>query len=254
MLKKAILSLASLTLLFMFAVSVWAKAPEERPNPLNDRGPLTKITFIHYRRGFAKPDGVGNGNGNKKDSGPSCYGFLAKGVEWKNFPRDIYVNSTGSGMNQNDVLTGTEISANTWDSELTATNLFGSVYASSEANWDDQSPDYKNEVSFGNYNSGVIAVTNVWGYFSGPPQTREIVEFDILFNTDYAWGNNSDSNVEIMDFQNIATHELGHGWGLDDIYDTSCSAVTMYGYSDYGDIEKRTLEQPDIDGLQSLYN
>jgi len=29
--------------------------------------------------------------------------------------------------------------------------------------------------------------------------------------------------------------------------------VTMYGYSDYGEIIKRTLEQPDITGLQTLY-
>ena len=56
-----------------------------------------------------------------------------------------------------------------------------------------------------------------------------------------------------MDLQNIATHELGHGVGLADIYDTTCSAVTMYGYSNNGDIQKRTLEVPDIRGLQTLY-
>jgi hypothetical protein len=27
----------------------------------------------------------------------------------------------------------------------------------------------------------------------------------------------------------------------------------MYGYSDYGEVKKRTLEQPDITGLQTLY-
>jgi len=29
--------------------------------------------------------------------------------------------------------------------------------------------------------------------------------------------------------------------------------VTMYGYSNYGETSKRTLEQPDITGLQSMY-
>jgi len=56
-----------------------------------------------------------------------------------------------------------------------------------------------------------------------------------------------------MDLQNIATHELGHAVGLNDIYSGSCSYVTMYGYSTEGDIGKRTLEQPDITGLQTMY-
>jgi tryptophanase len=45
----------------------------------------------------------------------------------------------------------------------------------------------------------------------------------------------------------------GHGVGLDDVYDTACSEVTMYGYSTYGEIKKRDLETPDIIGLQKLY-
>ena len=56
-----------------------------------------------------------------------------------------------------------------------------------------------------------------------------------------------------MDLQNIATHEIGHGVGLTDVYQTACSQATMYGYSDYGDIIKRDLAQPDITGLQKLY-
>ena len=73
-----------------------------------------------------------------------------------------------------------------------------------------------------------------------------------MFDTDWTWG---DAIIDLtkMDLQNIATHELGHGVGLGDVYDTVCSAVTMYGYSDYGEIQKRTLEQPDIKGLLTLY-
>ena len=43
------------------------------------------------------------------------------------------------------------------------------------------------------------------------------------------------------------------GVGLADVYDYTCSAVTMYGYSDYGETDKRTLETTDIAGLQVLY-
>ena len=73
-----------------------------------------------------------------------------------------------------------------------------------------------------------------------------------MFDTDYIWGD-ADVDYSVMDLQNIATHELGHGVGLADIYTSSCSAVTMYGYSNNGETEKRTLELPDITGLQKIY-
>ena len=81
---------------------------------------------------------------------------------------------------------------------------------------------------------------------------REIIEFDVLFDTDYTWGD-ADINPTVMDLQNIATHEIGHGLGLADIYDSACSEVTMYGYSVYGETKKRTLEPPDMTGMQELY-
>ena len=107
--------------------------------------------------------------------------------------------------------------------------------------------DFVNAIDFGDYSDDkVIAVTSVWY----TPKGRQIVEFDIRFNTRFSWG---DAESDKMDLQNIATHELGHSIGLADIYSTACSAVTMYGYSDYGEIQKRTLEQPDITGLQKMY-
>jgi len=95
------------------------------------------------------------------------------------------------------------------------------------------------------------------GLFSGPPRLRKIIEFDILFDTDYEWGyagptdEDELGDTSVMDLQNIATHELGHGLGLADIY--NCPEVTMYGYSDYGETQKRTLDGPDITGIQELY-
>ncbi len=74
----------------------------------------------------------------------------------------------------------------------------------------------------------------------------------MLLNTDFAWGD-ATLNPERMDLQNIAVHELGHSVGLGDIYSTSCNSVTMFGYSTEGEISKRTLEQPDITGLQKMY-
>lgn len=197
---------------------------------------LEKIVFIHYKKGFAKPSG-----GTK---GAACYGFLSKGAKLK---------SVGDLTIHPDLDVSTILaSANEWDSYTSAT-LFGTSTIDSTANWDSDAPDGRNEFSYGNYlQEGVIAVTIVWGYFSGHPSTREIVEFDVMFDTGYEWGDATVDKTK-MDLQNIATHELGHGVGLADVYQTSCSEVTMYGYSNYEEVKKRDLAGQDITGLRTLY-
>lgn len=113
--------------------------------------------------------------------------------------------------------------------------------------------DNKNVVSFGPYdNSNAIAVTTVWGYFSGAPATREIVEWDMLFNNYYTYGD-ATLDGSVMDLQNIATHELGHSAGMGDLYSSSCYVQTMFGYSGYGEIIKRDLGNGDIKGIKRLY-
>lgn len=200
--------------------------------------PLERKIRIHYKQNFAKPPSVGG----KKAS--ACYDVLSRGAKLKTI-KDLVVYP------DLDIAT-IATSAATWDGQ-TSTSLFGNLSSDTSANWDGTAPDGRNEFSYDNYpEPGVIAVTVSWGYFAGPPQTREIVEFDILFDTDYAWGD-AGSNATLMDLENIATHEIGHGIGLADIYDSGCSQVTMFGYSDYGEISKRTLELPDVRGLQSLY-
>jgi len=109
--------------------------------------------------------------------------------------------------------------------------------------------DFKNSVVFGDYpDSSAIAITALWFSRKG----KQIVEFDIIFNTRFSWGDAA-VNPSLMDLQNIAAHEFGHSVGLDDIYSAECSTVTMYGYSWQGDIQKRTLEEPDIAGLLRMY-
>lgn len=73
-----------------------------------------------------------------------------------------------------------------------------------------------------------------------------------MFDTDFTWGD-ATTNPAVMDLQNIATHELGHGVGLGDLYDTVCIDETMYGYSTEGETSKRDLNAGDIVGIQELY-
>lgn len=196
-----------------------------------NKEPLDEITFIHYRDGRIRPI-------NPVAGGPLCYKLM--GIKWKSLPVKYVIHTS---LDANAIVAST----NEWDSH-TSTSLFDGYTKDGSANFDD-SPDGRNEYSYGNYpQSGVIAVTRTWYTRYG----KEIVEYDVMFDTDFTWGDVT-QNPSVMDLQNIATHETGHGIGLADIYNSGCSAVTMYGYSNYGETQKRTLEQPDITGLQRMY-
>jgi len=173
---------------------------------------------------------------------------MGKGLKWKSPLGPCYVQSDLLDLVPGAISLGGDV----WD-DVTNEDLFSGYESDDDADWDGDAPDGRNELCFGDYpQTGVIAVTVVWGYFSGPPGLREIFEFDILFDMDYTWGD-CDIDPGKMDLQNIATHEFGHGLGLGDIYTDGCSDVTMYGYSGEGDIDKRSLEQPDITAIQQLY-
>jgi len=223
---------------------------------------LEKVVFIHYKKGYGKPTGCNNdgvcqgwedlscadcigGEDPEEPDTSSCHAFLDKWAKWKDLPQDLVIHPDLDNLT---ILN----SASEWDAH-TPTILFGTYSIDDSASWDSDAPDGRNDLVFGDYpQEGVIGVAIVWGYFSGPPSNRRIVEFDILFDTDFTWG---DATVDpsVMDLQNIATHELGHAVGLGDLYDTVCAEETMYGYSDYGETKKRDLNDGDIAGIKSLY-
>ena len=238
-----------------------------RGPPITPPG-LQKVVFIHYKKGFVKP-GTECGNGicepgenarkcpadcgDNGDEESTCYTFLSRGLKWKDLPVDYVIDpDNNDGLTQGFITGAITASASEWDAHTSA-GLFGEYTIDHNATWDDETPDGRNELLFGDYSQpGVIAVAIVWGHFIGPPSTRQIVEFDILCDTDFTWG---DATVDptVMDLQNIATHEIGHGLGLGDLYETVCIDETMYGYSREGETSKRDLNTGDIIGIQELY-
>jgi len=212
-----------------------AQAPEKSP-VIGDNWDLERVDFIHY----AKPSNPG-----KAPKTETCYKLL--GVKWTTLPVNYVINPTNSGLSDEFVTYVISTSAETWDAS-TSKELFNNAYSTDySAKYGVQ--NFQNAIAFGDYpDNNVIAVTSIWYTRVG----KRIVEFDVMFDTDWIWGD-ATSDSSKMDLQNIATHELGHGVGLADIYSTTCSAVTMYGYSSYGETQKRTLEQPDITGLQKMY-
>lgn len=212
-------------------------------NASNNKGQIEKIVFIHYKKNPVKPSG-----GSSKKA-PTCYTFLStRKVKWPTAVNYVINPTNSQGLDLTFVQNAISASAETWDN-VTTREIANVPIIDADAAYNN-SMDGKNLISFGNNfsDSNIIAAAAVW-YNT---RTGVIVEFDISFETEYQWG---DAIVDSskMDLQNIATHEIGHAFGLGDVYKSECSAVTMYGYSDEGDIAKRSLEQPDITGIQVLY-
>jgi hypothetical protein len=213
-----------------------SSAPEHSP-VISEQFDIERVDFIHY----AKPTGPAK----PAPPAPTCYKLM--GIKWKQLPVSYTINTVNTeGLSPDQVNSTLSTSAETWDS-VTTRELFSDSFKTANVAYGIR--DGKNAIVFGPYSeSNVIAVTSVW-YSS---RTKEIVEFDMLFNDKWEWGNATD-NKSLMDLQNIATHEFGHAAGLADLYTDSCTFVTMYGYSGEGDMVKRTLEQPDITGLRAIY-
>ena len=203
------------------------------------------VTFYLYDQ-HGKPPGVGGG---PKDKGGGGYDILAK---WQDTPVSYVFDDDGSGLDRAFVETALGLSSEEWDS-YTSTELASAPAYMQGADFDTVR-DGVNEVSFGDYSeAGVIAVCRMWIARGWPPKNKYLVEFDLMFDTDYAWGD-ATVNPAVMDLQNIATHELGHGIaGLGDLYEDRYSQETMYGYADYGEIIKRNLNDGDIAGVQKNY-
>lgn len=203
--------------------------------------PICKKDFMQYKPSPVKPINPG-----KPAKTETCYKLM--GVDWNILPVNYVINPINpQGLSESFVTSAISTSAETWDL-ATSKELFSNAYTIDYgAQYGIQ--NFKNAIVFGSYsNSNVIAVTSVWY----TRKTKQIIEFDMLFNTKFTWGD-ATINPAVMDLQNIATHELGHSVGLSDLYTSACSEVTMYGYSSYGETKERTLEQPDITGLQKIY-
>jgi hypothetical protein len=199
---------------------------------------------------------------NSSPSASTCYSYLTKDVRWKE--REDYIFDSQSSQNLSELFLKANFAydISKWEDAVDGVidgqnvDIIGGEVTGYVDGADTSSPDGKNEVYFADINdTDAIAVTIIWGVFQGPPQNRELVEWDQVYdNVDYFWSKDATEEQDKMDFENIATHELGHVFGLKDLYTGDCTEETMYGYAAEGEVKKRDLATGDIEGVGNLYN
>jgi hypothetical protein len=255
------LRLLVIGMLTMLAFALAQPAAAKAPDITSDtdvislgfkRGPdgrlVQGLQIIHRRQGFGKPPGAPGGGGS--GGGSTCYAFLANGAKWKTTEGYVVDPDNNEGLNDSDVTNAVTTAIGAWESAAGNNGIFGAGTTGNFA-LDLSNMNNVNEVAFGNYAAGgVIAVTNVWGYFSGPASKRELVEWDMMIDTDFTWSNSGESGK--MDLLNILTHEIGHAMGLGHPSD-SCTEETMFRYAGNGETKKQDLNAGDIAGINALY-
>lgn len=263
---RLVVTAATITLIAMptAAAAKTTLAPEPGPSVRSlglrldpgGAGLVQGFAITHYRKaqGPAKPSGVGGGK-------TQCYGYLASGAKWRTVEPWLVNPANAAGLDAAAIYTELAAGVDKWEDAADGTigngsglDIFAAGSSTSEPlSLDTSAPDDRNEVVFGPLNDGsAIAVTNVWGIFSGPASGRKLVEWDQLYDdVDYAWSSTGATGA--MDFANIATHELGHSFGLGDLYNSACGEETMYGYATEGETKKRDLNPGDVKGISALY-
>lgn len=212
--------------------------------------PVQGFMFVDFKENSHKPThnpGQGNGKGNEQ-----CFSFAGKGAKLKVIEPWIANTANDSSLTVNEVFSALDVSVNTWEAEIG--NQIGAGSTTNEILVaDTRNPDGVNEVYFASISEpGVVAFT-IFFTTNGKPSEREIVEWDQVYDDDRSWAIGSFAGA--FDLQNIATHEMGHSFGMGHPnYVELCENETMYGIVNTGETKKRDLSIiGDIPGIQQLY-
>lgn len=107
----------------------------------------------------------------------------------------------------------------------------------------------------GGYDSRAFALTSLWFRAENSKSIGEIVGADIYFNGGMNFGEcpatGCPESQGLADLQNVATHEVGHFFGL--AHSDRDPEATMWCDARAGQVNKRTLSDDDRDGLCAVY-
>ncbi|MDI6820492.1 MAG: hypothetical protein QMC89_06290 [Candidatus Hodarchaeaceae archaeon] len=224
-----------------------------------DANKLSVRVFVKYadsvERTTANVVDIGDPDGDGARDGYELSGLwwdLSKypsGVPYVINPKDAIKRH---GLAESAVIAEVKASLESWDAVVSVELYNGYPTVDYKAG---TRLDYKNVITWKRLRPCVVAVATIW-YYSA---TGEIVDADVGLNWAYKWSIDPDGEgtgyilTDAFDIRNIVTHEAGHWSGLNDIYDDTYWAMTMYGYTTYGETIKISLEPGDVAGVQAVY-
>lgn len=116
--------------------------------------------------------------------------------------------------------------------------------------------DGTNTLDYGPLAAGDLGLTCTF-YTNNPgTQLDPAFESDTRLSNAAKWSYGAQctpTDYNYYDIESVLTHEIGHTYGLDDIYTAAEAELTMYGYGTTCSSEQRTLARGDVLGLRSIY-
>ena len=184
------------------------------------------------------------------------------GLRWEVQPVRWFVSDrSGGGLSASDLQAAAARAFATWEAVPTASVAFQFVGFTSAAPQDDDNLSvlgFLNEPDMDRVLGATSFVTDV--------QTGALVEADIFFNSTFQWSVSAAGDANRYDLQSIATHEIGHFFGLGhsalgetEVRPDGSRRVLAAGSVMFpiafgrGNVTGRMLEPDDIAGVSALY-
>jgi hypothetical protein len=211
------------------------------------------------RREDAKPPGAGGGRGGGgSDPAADCYSFIANGAKWVD-TEGFEVEVAGSDdLDLTGVIGG---AFQAWEDAAGNNMVDDDLQPPSGKEFlaDSSSPDDRNEVYADSISDpGVLGYTIVWSTRKRGRTPGEIIEADMVIDTDFNWSENGKrvwtgaGDDEPFDLATVVTHEAGHWVGMGHAPTTStCAKQLMYPSVAPRDI--KLLGVGDTAGIKALY-
>ncbi|HEX2240955.1 MAG TPA: matrixin family metalloprotease [Actinomycetota bacterium] len=175
--------------------------------------------------------------------------YAASGPAWAGYEMPITwyfnLNSVPDYLSDRGTLQAIRRGHRAWPRELTNCSRVGNNFHYRYAGDTDRGVDFdgQNTIDFAQLGRP-LAVNYLWY------STESILEVDLRFNPKYRW-TNTDGSRNAYHVINVATHELGHQLGLDDL-GRAHATLTMFGQIGLGEVNKVTLGTGDLVGASQV--